>query len=314
MPPFWVSIGLLSALQGAIVALPGAQARKLLERLRMPGSQNPLSGLSGRWWALIPPLSVALFVLIGGLAASASAIALTYVALVGVPLAAALALGWLMHGARRLAALAVLPLFALAWADRTGLAGQAAAVILSAISCAGLGALIAAVTPPRWLAAGIVAMALVDVALVSSELLQHPNNVLNETHPAAGLPQLQAALFGSAAMGYGDLFVAGLLGGLLAITIGPMRQRYAALLAILLALAFDLLFYVVNELPATVPMALTLALLAAVGRVRSRRVGAGAAAAASPAPGAGGPASASPASGAGAPASARRVTEGGPVG
>ncbi|HEY1687706.1 MAG TPA: hypothetical protein VGF95_02470 [Solirubrobacteraceae bacterium] len=274
MLPFWVSIALLSALQGTIVALPGAQARRLLERLRMPGSQSPLSKLSSRWWALIPPASVALFVLIGGLAASASATALTYFALVGVPFAAALALGWLIHGARPLAALAVLPLFALAWADRTGLPGQAAAVLLSAISCAGLGALIAAVTPPRWLAAGIVAMAVVDVTLVSSELLQHPNNVLNATRPAAGLPQLQAALFGSAAMGYGDLFVAGVLGGLLAVTLGPLRQRYAALLAILLALAFDLLFYVVNELPATVPMAMTLLLLALVRHLRARRAAA----------------------------------------
>ena len=46
-------------------------------------------------------------------------------------------------------------------------------------------------------------------SLVVSEELQRPNNALNAAHPAAGLPRLQSAVFGSAAMGYGDLFVAG---------------------------------------------------------------------------------------------------------
>lgn len=86
----------------------------------------------------------------------------------------------------------MLPLFALAWVDRGGLAGDAAALILSALSCAALGALLAAVTPPRWLAAGILAMAAADTALVISDLLQKPNNALNAAAPAAGLPRLQA--------------------------------------------------------------------------------------------------------------------------
>ena len=90
--------------------------------------------------------------------------------------------------------------------------------------------LLAAVTPPRWLAAGIVAMAVADTTLVVSDLLQRPNNALNAAHPAAGLPQLQNAVLGSAVMGYGDLFIAGVLGGLLASTIGrPLQLRAAAL-------------------------------------------------------------------------------------
>ena len=91
--------------------------------------------------------------------------------------------------------------------------GDGAALALSAFSCVALGVLLAAVTPPRWLAAGIVAMAVADTALVVSDLLQRPNNALNAAHPPAGLPQLQSAVFGSAVMGYGDLFVAGALGG-----------------------------------------------------------------------------------------------------
>ena len=225
-----------------------------------------LARLRGRRWALIPPASIVGFVLIASLAERASADGLTYLALVAVPILAALALGWLAWYAQRprpLWALLVIPLFALAWADRTGLAGEAAALCLSALSCAALGALLAAVTPPRWLAAGIVAMAVADTALVVSDLLRKPNNALNAAHPAAGLPQLQSAAFGTAVMGYGDLFVAGVLGALLAGAMGRRWQLRGAALAAVLALGFDLLFFFVNELPATVPVALTLLVLIA---------------------------------------------------
>ena len=126
------------------------------------------------------------------------------------------------------------------------------------LSCVSLGVLLAAVTPPRWLAGGIVAMAVADTTLVVSDLLQRPNNALNAARPAAGLPQLQSAMFGTAVMGYGDLFVAALLGALLAVAAGRRWQLRGAALAALLAGAFDLLFFFVDELPATVPIALTL--------------------------------------------------------
>jgi hypothetical protein len=263
--PFWISIALLSLAQGALVAVPGAIAGGLPARLR------------SRRWAVIPPLSVIAFVFGARAAEHASAQGLTYLALCAVPVLAALCLGWLLWDSgptrwpRPLRALLVLPLFGLAWADRTGLAGEGAALVLSALSCAALGVLIATVTPPRWLAAGIVAMAIADTTLVVSDLLQQPNNALNAAHPAAGLPQLQSAVFGSAVMGYGDLFIAGALGGLLAVTVGRSLQLRAAALTAILALGFDLLFFVVDELPATVPVAL--ALLVAVLRRRWRSVG-----------------------------------------
>ncbi len=267
MLPFWLSIAVLSLAQGALVAVPRAWDPGKLSRLR------------GRRWALVPPASVIGFVLVARLAEQASAEGLTYLALLAVPILAVLALGWLAWDAdppRPLRALLAVPaLFALAWADRGGLAGDAAALCLSALSCAALGALLAAVTPPRWLAAGIVAMAVADIALVVSDLLQKPNNALNAARPAAGLPQLQSAAFGSAVMGYGDLFVAGVLGALLASTIGRRWQLGGAALAASLALAFDLLFFFVDELPATVPVALTLLVLIArrrgLARPRPRR-------------------------------------------
>ncbi len=265
MLPFWGSIAVLSIAQGVTTALPGVGAAGSVQRMRLVGR------LSGRWWAILPPASIAVFVAVGAFAASASATVLTYLALVGVPIGAALALGWLARGARPAAALAVAPLFALAWADQGGLAGQAAAMALTGLSCVALGAVLSAVTPWRWLAVGIVAMALIDTTMVVSELLQQPNAVLNATHPAAGLPRLQAELFGSAAMGYGDLFVAGLLGGVLATTGSSLRQWRGALLVVLVAWAFDLLFFAVNELPATVPVALTLIVVLVADRLGGRR-------------------------------------------
>ncbi|HEY3970361.1 MAG TPA: hypothetical protein VGL79_03075 [Solirubrobacteraceae bacterium] len=256
-----------------------------------------MARLHSRLWALVPALSIVGFVVVGSLAEAASAQALTYIALIAVPLLAALALGWLMHGARPGLALLVVPLFALAWADRGALAGQGAGVLLSALSCVALGSLIAGVTPARWLAVGIVAMACADAVVVVSNLLQAPNNALNAAHPVGGLPRLQAEVFGSAVMGYGDLFVAGVLGGLLACLpacapegtrarwvmpdgvspgTGKLRtvtaatgrswQSTGAVLVALLAVAFDLLFFVVDELPATVPVASALLVLLGLNR------------------------------------------------
>jgi hypothetical protein len=255
--PFWLSIGLLSVLQGTLVALPRPPRLPFLQRLRAGG------------WAAVLPVSVIAFVAIARAAESASAQGLTYLALIAVPPLAALALGVLSRPARPAAALLVVLLFALAWADRSGNAGRIAASLLSALSCVALGSLLGAITPARWLGAGIIAMALADSALVISDLLQRPNNALNAAHPAAGLPQLQSAIVGSAVIGYGDLFIAGVLGGLLAAEARP--QGPAALLTIGLAIAFDLLFFFVNELPATVPVALTLIVLELRRRRRNAR-------------------------------------------
>lgn len=242
--PFWLSIACLSLVQGAIVALPVPVEHPLLTRLR------------GGGWAIVLPASVVGFVFVARAAESASAQGLTYLALVAVPPLAVLALGWLSRGARARNCLLAVVLFALAWANRGGLAGNAAATALSALSCVALGSLLGAVTPARWLAVGIVLMAAADTALVVSDLLQRPNDTLNAAAPAAGLPRLQSEVLGSAVMGYGDAFVAGVLGGLLASHEGS--QGRGALLTLAFALAFDLLFFAVNELPATVPVALAM--------------------------------------------------------
>ena len=253
--PFWLSIACLSVFQGALVALPVRLEHPVLERLRAGG------------WALVLPVSIVAFVFIARAAESASAQGLTYLALVAVPPLAALALAGFARGGRPRVALLAAGLFGLAWADRGGFAGNGAATVLSGLSCVALGSLLGAITPRRWLALGIVAMAVADTALVVSDLLQAPNDALNAARPAAGLPRLQSETFGAAVMGYGDLFVAGVLGGLLAAA--GERQWPVAAAAACLGLAFDLLFFAVHELPATVPVALALGVAELSRRRRS---------------------------------------------
>jgi hypothetical protein len=253
--PFWLSIGVLSLVQAALVAAPKAPLPSLLR------------GLQSRWWALVLPLSIV--VVISAVALdSASARFLTYLALVAVPPLGAVALAWLLRGGRPGLAAMVLPLFAIAWEAKGSLAGQSAALALSALSCVTLGWLVASAVPPRWLRLGIYLMATVDAYLVGSDLLQGPNAVLNTASPAAGLPRLQLASFGSAVMGFGDLFAAAVLGALLA-SCSRRRQLRGAALAAILCLSFDLLFLAVDELPATVPVALTLAMLELGGGART---------------------------------------------
>jgi hypothetical protein len=248
MPSFAVSISALGLAQAALVALPG----------RLPPLPWGLGELSSRWWALVPAASIV--VVIGAIDFfSGSATFLTYLALVCVPPLAALSLGVLARGARPAWALAAAPLFALAWAAAGTLAGEAAATLLSGLACVALGWLLVSLVPALWLRLGVYAMAAIDTWFVAANLLQGPNSVLDVATPAAGLPRLQAVHFGSAQMGFGDLFIAALVGALLASD--RARQRRAAALVAVLALAFDLLFLAVDTLPATVPVAVSLALV-----------------------------------------------------
>lgn len=236
------------AIQAAVVAAP-----------RRPPEIPWIRRLAGPAWAVIPIASI-VGVIFAIRYMSGTATGLTWLALIAVPVLAAAALGWAMRGSRPWMALLAVPLFAVAWASRTTLWGEGAAVLLSALSCVTLGVLLGAVTPPGWLKAGLVAMSAADVWLVLSDLLQAPNNALIAAAPlpGSGLPQLQSELFGSVSLGYGDLFVAGLLGAVLARQLRP--QSPMAALTLVLAGLFDLLFFVLSELPATVPVAVALIL------------------------------------------------------
>jgi hypothetical protein len=240
---FVVHNAVLLGTQGLLVALPGA------------GVPAWIRARATARWALVLPLSIA--VVVGAIALLPDvADVLTWVALILVPPGAALALGWAMRGARPPLAVLAAPLLVVAWTSQDTAAGELAGLALTALSCVTLGRLLAGVAPTPWLKAGIVAMAVVDAVLVFSNGLEQPNAVLNAAVPAPGLPQLQYASFGPANLGYGDLFVAGVFGGVLAAE-GARVWRWA-LVTWGLAEAFTLLFYVTDILPATVPVAAAL--------------------------------------------------------
>jgi hypothetical protein len=261
----------LLLLQASAVAAP-----------RTPPNWRWTARVKGPVWAAIPIASI-IVVVFAVRFLSDTATGLTYLALVAVPPLALIALAWAARPegrvtlTRAITAVAVTAvLFAIATGSGHSLGPEASAAILSALSCVTLGVLLAAVAPVGWLKVGILGMAAADVWLVASDLLQRPNSLLVRAHPApflgTHLPRLQSEVFGSVTMGYGDLFIAALLGAVLASSRRP--QWPAAVLTLILAALFDLLFFVVDELPATVPVALALIVMEVWDRrvVARRRV------------------------------------------
>lgn len=233
----------LDAAQAICVALPAAGIPAYLMRLR------------GRGWALIAPASVVLSVVAIG-AATASADVLTWIALVLVPPGCALALGWAAHGARPWLALAIVPILAAALAGPDDPLGRAARLVMIVGSCVTAGRLLAGVAPLRYAKAGVVAMAVVDAVFIFGDLFGEQNAAFNAAAPAAGLPRLQVADVGHVSTDYGDYFVAGLVGAILAVERRP--QALAAVATLAAAEAFNQLFLVVDSLPGTVPPAAVL--------------------------------------------------------
>jgi hypothetical protein len=217
-------------------------------------------------------------------AAPGLAQAYAWVAVVGIPLLAVPSIVVLIDRrnadrrspkpwVRPAALLASALLLGYSWAVHSGLLAQAAAVALTALSATTLAAYLASVTPPAWLKVGVLTMAALDAYLVSAQLLQGPNDTLEAATPGAHLPHLQIAAFGSAVVGYGDVFIAAVLGNIVVADsrlAEAWRPWQAALVVLGLAAAFDTLFTVVDVLPATVPVAVALLALEAWVRRRSR--------------------------------------------
>jgi hypothetical protein len=248
----------LTTAQAACVALPAAGVPRSLERFR------------GGAWALVLPLCIVV-VIVAINATPNAADVLTWVALLLIPPGCALALGWAMRGARPWLAPLAIPLLALAWADQESRMGEIATILLIVGSCVTLGRLLAGAAPLLLLKLGLVAMAISDAILVFGNELQAPNAVLVAAAPGAGLPQLQSASFHFASLGYGDFFAAGVLGGILAAEGRPQVVPMLALIVV--SLAWDQLFLVVDTLPATVPVAIVLIGVEVWYRVGRRRAG-----------------------------------------
>src|SRR6476469_8402821 len=234
----------LTLLQALCVALPAAGLPAWLERARRGA------------WALVLPLSIVVCIAAISLV-PASADVYTWLALIGVPIGAAVGFGWAAHGARPPLALLAVPLFILAWTAQDTRVGQ----------------LLAGSGPLALVKVALVAMAAIDAYLVFSGELAAPNATLVAAVPAPGLPSLQAGAFGFSSLGYGDFLAAGVLGGIVATERGP--QWLIALAVLVVSLAWDQLFLVVDLLPATVPPALVLLAIEARRAVGMRRLQSG---------------------------------------
>ena len=233
----------LDATQAVCIALPAAGIPAVLLRL------------GGRGWALVAPLSL-LGTLIAIRLAPNSADVLTWIALLLVPPGCALGLGWAMHGARPWMALLTVPLLVAAFAAPEGALGRGARIVLIVCSTATAGRLLAGGAPLSLLKAGVILMALLDIYLVMGDQFDAQFAGFDAATPAAELPQLQLAEVGNVATDYGDYFVAGLVGAILAAERGP--QLVAAVVMLPVAEAWNQLFLVVDSLPNTTAPALVL--------------------------------------------------------
>jgi hypothetical protein len=234
---------LLDAAQALCIALPAAGVPAWLLRL------------AGRGWALVAPLSL-LGTIVAIAVAPSSADVLTWVALLLVPPGCALGLGWAIHGARPWLGLLAVPLLVVALVAPEDALGRAARIVLIVGSVATAGRLLAAATPLVLLKAGVIAMAALDAYLVMGDQFNEQFAGFDAASPGAGLPQLQLARIGHVATDYGDYFVAGLVGAILAAQRGPQLAAAVAMLAV--AEAWNQLFLVVDSLPNTTAPALVL--------------------------------------------------------
>jgi hypothetical protein len=241
---FEFDTALLDAAQALCIALPAAGIPAVLARR-----------LGGRGWAAVAPLSVVVSVAAITIA-SASADALTWIALLLVPPGCALALGWAAHGARPWLALLTLPMLAAALAAPDDPLGQVARLLMIVGSCVTLGRLLAGAAPLILLKLGVVAMATIDAIFIFGDFFGEQNARFDAAAPAEELPRLQVADIGDTSTDYGDYFVSGLVGGILAADRRP--QAAAAVAMFVVAQAFNQLFLVVDSLPGTVPPTLVM--------------------------------------------------------
>jgi hypothetical protein len=234
----------LAAIDGAMVALPRAVSSGRSTRPQSP------------WFALLLPGSLGGCVLVVTLWPYTAAW-LQVLALVAIPGLAALTLGFLMRGSRRWLIGLAPALLVITILGQGGWTAGVASVALTSLSAVSGAYLLVYITPLRWLACGILAMAIADVVLVCTGLLAPVSAQLSTA--TVPLPSLQSINVGGVRQGYADLFVPALLGSILALQ-GRAQLRVAMGLTAVL-LVFDSLFLPIAAVPQTGPPALMLVLL-----------------------------------------------------
>lgn len=240
MPYAWPFLVLL-AFQAVTIAL-----------VRDPGTMRPIRRhpLIG----LLPLLAIGGMVIVLG-AWPAAVDAVTALAAIAVPILALLA-GFHVRRWVVPLALAAPLLWLVAWRLEESPWGELAANLLIVLAAALLGRLTGWVAP-RWaLVIGVFIASGVDVWQVARIEVQPVAQALGVAQPPSGLPSLQELRFEGATMGWGDAYLAAVVGAIVAVS---RRATVAATLACGLGGAvFALLFIVVDFLPATVPVAFAL--------------------------------------------------------
>jgi hypothetical protein len=242
-------------LQGALVALPRGNALESLRRLRSPAWAATLPGciVVGTFAPLGVPSSALGMVLLGLLATPPLA-AVAVLAVVRGPRAAILVLA---------VAAGLLAMFA------SGLSAQLSAAVLTALGALAVGAALARLIPSRWVLAGFTCMCVLDVGFLAAGIGQPAGAVIaRAAHQVPG-PLFGHAQFGRVVLDYPDLVLPAVLGAFVA---GRRGQACAAALVTLLAAACLLLAPPHATWPATVPVAMTLIALRALGLLRRPKV------------------------------------------
>jgi hypothetical protein len=241
----------LASLQGSLVALPHASAFGGLRRFSSPA------------WALLLPgmILVGTFGVIG---LPATAFGLVALAALATPLLAAVSalaivrVPSALHG-RRAALVAVVAALTAVAVLASGLPAEVAATVVSGAGSLALGVAIMRLVPQRWLPAGVLAIAAVDIALLAVGPGHSAMGAMANAQSQFHGPAFDHATVGSVSLDYPDLVLAAVLGGIAAED--PAGQRRAAMLLATLAGLYGLLLAVIDVLPATVPIAVTYFLL-----------------------------------------------------
>lgn len=289
--PFGLGNFVLLAVQSLLIGLPSAGLPKWAHRF------------AGRCWAIVLPASIAgvisVLIFLPGLAEI-----LTWLSLIAFPVLAVFAVGWAMHRPEQVTpliafgialALVIPALVCAIWIQdpkdkEAKNFKDVCSLFITALSVVTLGRLLVGVVVlpggkkwgPLIIREALVVTALIDCALVFSDVLEEPNNEINNATPVVPippsphhpngttfkLPRLQYLTFDGWLIGYEDVFVTGVLGAVLAEEqAGVPRQWLFALGHYGIALLWSLMFYAVHTLPDTVPCAIAALLFWGPSRV-----------------------------------------------
>jgi hypothetical protein len=251
----YIAVIAMATLEGALVALPRADALEPLRTLRSPA-----------WAALLPGSILAGTFL--PLAMPSMALGLVLTAGVVTPLLATVALE-VVRGPR-MAILGLAFALAVSAAMISGWEGQISASVLTALGCLAVGVALARLIPSKWFVLGVIGMCLADAALLASGVGRSAAELMASATANVHGPVFSQVDIGRITTDYPDLVLAAVLGGFLA---GRHKQLLAALLVTAFGVAYGLfLLPIANLLPATVPIGLALIVLEspAARRVASR--------------------------------------------